>query len=175
MTRGLTPSQTVGPFFHLGLSSDRGPLAVSDGTPGAFWIRGAVLDGNGDAVPDALVETWQAGADGRSSSSAEGFARSATDEKGEYGIFTVKPGVEPGTSAAEAPHIEVTVFARGLLTHLSTRIYFEDEASANATDTVLASIADPAARATLIAETTADGYRFDIRLQGEGETAFFAL
>jgi protocatechuate 3,4-dioxygenase, alpha subunit len=163
MSGGTTPSQTVGPFFSLGLEWADGPSVVADGTPGAIWLRGRVLDGAGDAVPDALVETWQL--------RPEGFGRCATDADGRWGIRTVKPGIaEPGA----APHVAVAVFARGLLKHVVTRLYFADEAAANERDAVLAEL-DGEARATLIAATAEDGYRFDIRLQGPAETAFFAL
>lgn len=176
MSARLTPSQTVGPFFSIGLPYERGPFAVEEATPGAFWIRGTVRDGNGDPVPDALIETWQAGTDGRFASGAEGFARSPSDEKGRFGIFTVKPGTAAGADGhVPAPHLEVALFARGLLKQLYTRIYFDDEGVANAADPILDGIADETARATLIAETAADGYLFDIRLQGDGETVFFAF
>jgi protocatechuate 3,4-dioxygenase alpha subunit len=176
MTTGLTPSQTVGPFFSIGLPFERGPFAVPKGTPDAFWIRGVVLDGKGDPVPDAIIETWQAGLDGRHSASDEGFARCPTDDQGRFEVLTVKPGAIPGPGGtAQAPHIEVAVFARGLLKQLYTRIYFADEERANADDPILSGIADQGARATLVAEPSPDGYRFDIRLQGEGETAFFVF
>jgi protocatechuate 3,4-dioxygenase, alpha subunit len=176
MTLGLTPSQTAGPFFAIGLPFDRGPLAVPEGTSNGFWIRGVVLDGRGDPVQDAVIETWQAGPDGRYSARDLGFARCPTDDRGGFGVFTVKPGVihGPGDSV-QAPHIEMAVFARGLLKQLSTRMYFADEERANAADPVLSGITDPGARATLVAEPSPDGYRFDIRLQGEGETVFFAF
>jgi protocatechuate 3,4-dioxygenase alpha subunit len=152
---------------------ERGPHAVPTGTPNAFWIRGAVLDGAGEPVPDAIVETWQAAADGRYSDGDEGFARCPTDDEGRFAVWTVKPGAtaaEDGRSLA--PHVEVAVFARGLLKQVYTRIYFADEERANADDPVLA---DPRARATLVAARSEDGYRFDIHLQGEGETVFFSF
>jgi protocatechuate 3,4-dioxygenase alpha subunit len=148
-----TPAQTIGPFFAVGLTD--APLVVPDG----LWIRGAVRDGRGEPVTDALVETWQ----------AEGFGRCATDERGRYAIRTVKPHPREG----EAPHLQVAVFARGLLDRVLTRIYFADEERANAADPVLRAL-DADARATLLAAPDRDGYRFDIRLQGEGETVFFA-
>jgi protocatechuate 3,4-dioxygenase alpha subunit len=163
MRAGTTPSQTVGPFFSLGLDWEDGPSVVAEGAPGAIWLRGRVLDGAGDGVPDALVETWQL--------RPEGFGRCATDEQGRWAIRTVKPGV---AEAGVAPHIAVAVFARGLLKHVVTRLYFADEAAANAADPLLAELDDDA-RATLLAAAAADGYRFDIRLQGPGETAFFAV
>src|SRR3954449_12014049 len=171
MTAATTPSQTVGPFFSLGLAWEDGPAVVAEGAPGAVWLRGRVLDGAGEGIPDALVETWQAGPDGPLAAGFRGFGRCGTDEGGRWAIRTVKPGVvEPGS----APHLAVAVFARGLLKHVVTRLYFADEAAANATDAVLAAL-DGDARATLIAAAAEDGYRFDIRLQGPGETAFFAI
>jgi protocatechuate 3,4-dioxygenase, alpha subunit len=161
-----TPSQTVGPFLALGLPWEDGPFAVAEGTPGAIRIAGRVLDGAGDPVPDAIVETWQA--DPPADERFRGFARAATDDAGEWLVLTLPPGpVED-----QAPHLDVSVFARGLLHRVVTRIYFEDEAEANAGDPVLAAV--PAARRdTLLAQRTDDGYRFDIRLQGPGETVFF--
>ena len=184
---GLTPSQTVGPYLAIGLDwGGAGQLAVPEGTPGAFWIRGHVLDGHGEPIRDAMVETWQADPDGRfdhpddpRGASAHpgfrGFGRSQT-VSGEYAICTLKPGRVPdGEGGLQAPHIDVSLFARGLLDRVVTRIYFADEAEANAEDVVLRSLPDDAARATLIAEPVDDGYRLDIHLQGERETVFFAV
>ena len=183
MTLPRTPSQTVGPYLALGLPWSDGPYVVPDGTPGAIWIQGSVIDGAGDPIPDALVETWQADDEGRFAHPAagragpttfRGFGRCATDDAGRYAILTVKPAPVPAADTRlQAPHIDVTIFARGLLKQLVTRIYFADEAAANAADPALRSIADPVARATLLAERTADGYRFDIHLQGDRETVFF--
>jgi protocatechuate 3,4-dioxygenase alpha subunit len=172
-----TPSQTVGPFFSIGMSWQAGPFVVPEGMRGAIWIRGVVLDGAGTPVPDALVETWQADGDGRFDRAGfRGFGRCPTDEEGRYGILTVKPGaVRDQDGTGQAPHVAVGVFARGLLTHLHTRLYFGDEEVANAIDPVLTSVGDPGARAALVAEPIHDGYRFDIRLQGDRETAFFAI
>jgi protocatechuate 3,4-dioxygenase alpha subunit len=187
-----TPSQTVGPYLTIGLPWDDGPYAVPDGTPGAFWIRGRVLDGVGEPVPDAMIETWQADPDGRFrhpddpragtagtagtpvvANGFRGFGRSATDPEGNYEILTVLPGVLPGEGGTvQAPHIDVSVFARGLLQRVVTRIYFEDQD--NADDPVLARVPEDR-RGTLIAGKTDDGYRFDVRLQGEGETVFFEV
>jgi protocatechuate 3,4-dioxygenase alpha subunit len=173
MTVGTTPSQTVGPFFSFGLGWEDGPFVVPPGTAGALWIRGQVLDGAGAPVPDALIETWQhdeARVDFR------GFGRSGTDALGWYGIFTVKPGlVADREGRLQAPHLAVTVLARGLLNRVVTRIYFADEPSANARDPVLGSLPDPARAPTLMAIPEGDGYRFDIHLQGGHETVFFAL
>jgi protocatechuate 3,4-dioxygenase, alpha subunit len=171
-----TPSQTVGPFLAIGLPWPDGPLVVPVGTPGAFWIRGDVRDGGGEVVQDALVETWQADPDGRFGGTFRGFGRCPTDQDGRYGIHTRKPGPVPAPGGRfQAPHIDVSVFARGLLKRVVTRIYFEDETEANAQDAVLRSLADRADRDTLLARRTDDGYRFDIRLQGDGETIFFRL
>jgi protocatechuate 3,4-dioxygenase, alpha subunit len=181
-----TPSQTIGPFFAIGLPWPDGPYVVPEGTPGAITITGQVTDGAGDPVPDALVETWQAGPDGGfghpddprprgDDAGFRGFGRCPTDDGGRYRIITVRPAALPaGDGAAEAPHIDVSVFARGLLDRVVTRIYFPDEPDANATDPVLCSINERLRRDTLVA--TADGpgvYQFDIRLQGDGETVFF--
>ena len=166
----LTPSQTVGPFFAIGLPWAEGPYAVPVGTPGGVWLRGRVLDGAGDPVPDAMVETWQADGGGRR------FARCASEPDGAYAILFVKPGLVLGPDGgSQAPHLAMSVFARGLLDRVVTRVYFDDEAAANATDGVLALIGEPGRRDTLIAVSVDDGYRFDIRLQGEGETVFLAV
>jgi protocatechuate 3,4-dioxygenase alpha subunit len=190
MTRlGVTPSQTVGPFFTLGLIWDDGPDAVQAGTPGAIRIAGTVYDGAGEPVPDAVIETWQADAAGRFDCDADprgavhtaafrGLGRCGTDDDGHYEIHTVKPGPVPAPDGTlEAPHIDVTVLARGLLARLVTRIYFDDEQAANASDPVLAALPEAAAaRAhTVVAAAERDGYRFDIHLQGANETLFFAL
>jgi protocatechuate 3,4-dioxygenase alpha subunit len=146
---------------------------VPEGTPGAFRISGSLLDGRGAPVPDGLVETWQIGP--RSAPQAfTGFGRCATDAEGRFAITTCKPQAVPTVDGrAQAPHIAVSVFARGLLRRAVTRIYFPDEELANRFDPVLSAIADPAARATLIAARAAGGgYSFDIRLQGTGETVF---
>jgi protocatechuate 3,4-dioxygenase alpha subunit len=180
---GLTPSQTVGPFLHIGLPWDDGPDVVAGGTPGAVEIGGVVTDGAGVPVPDALVETWQADPDGRfahpddprgpAGTGFRGFGRCPTDAEGRYRIRTLKPGPLPTPDGGtEAPHLDVSVFARGLLDRVVTRIYFPDEPAANAADPVLTAL-DPDRRGTLIAGATEGGYRFDIRLQGADETVFF--
>jgi protocatechuate 3,4-dioxygenase, alpha subunit len=167
---GLTPSQTVGPFFSIGLPWADGPYAVPEGTPAGVWLRGRVFDGAGDPVPDAVVETWQADGDGRR------FARCSTDTDGTYAIRFVKPRPVPGPDGSnQAPHLAMSVFARGLLDRVVTRVYFDDEPAANAADMVLALIGEPDRRATLFAVSTTDGYRFDIRLQGDGETVFLEV
>jgi protocatechuate 3,4-dioxygenase, alpha subunit len=181
----VTPSQTVGPFFAIGLTWEDGPYVVPEGTEGAIGIRGQVTDGEGEPVPDAFIETWQADPDGRfdhpddprgpSGGDFRGFGRAGTDADGRYAILTVKPGPVPGPGGTtQAPHIAVSVFARGLLNRVVTRIYFADEADANANDVVLSGVPEEK-RGTLVAERADDGYRFDVRLQGEGETAFFDL
>jgi protocatechuate 3,4-dioxygenase alpha subunit len=174
---GLTPSQTVGPYLAIGLPWPDGPDVVPPGTPGAVRIVGTVYDGHGDPVPDAMIETWQADPDGRfdhpddprgRAAGWRGFGRSATDDAGGYVINTVLPGALPG----QAPHVDVSVFARGLLDRVVTRIYFPDHADAHAADPVLSSVPSPR-RGTLVAVRTGDGYRFDVHLQGPGETVFF--
>lgn len=172
-----TPSQTVGPYLSIGLLWEDGPTVVEEGTEGAVWIRGVVTDGEGAPVPDALIETWQADPNGRFDHPDDprgavpgfrGFGRCPTNDDGEFGILTLLPGAVP----EQAPHINVSVFARGLLNRLVTRIYFPDFADANAADPVLNSVPEER-RHTLVARKTEDGYRFDVRLQGEGETVFF--
>ena len=178
----LTPSQTVGPFLSIGLTWTDGHLVVPEATPGAIRISGVVRDGAGAPVPDGVIETWQADPDGRfdhpddprgaSGSGFRGFGRCLTDEEGRYQIVTVKPGA---LGDGQAPHIDVTVLARGLLDRVVTRIYFPDEAEANAADPLLSSL-PPERAATLVAEQAgADELQFDIRLQGEGETVFLRV
>jgi protocatechuate 3,4-dioxygenase alpha subunit len=170
-----TASQTVGPFFSFSLlDGHHGAELVPPGSPGAVRIRGQVVDGVGEPVPDALVEIWQADAEGRFQGSF-GFGRSGTEDGGWYEFVTVKPGAVPGPDGRpQAPHIDVSVFARGLLKRLVTRVYFPDEEAANASDPVLSAL-DAEARATLLARPDGDGLRFDVRLQGDGQTTFFAL
>ena len=184
----VTPSQTVGPYFAIGVPYDGGHLIVPEGTPGAIRITGTIYDGRGEVIPDHLIEFWQPDPDGRfndiyghgEQSTLEGFRGfgryGVEDGDGSYEMLTVKPGRVPGPNNGppQAPHIDVTVFARGMLNRVVTRLYFADEAEANATDQVLATV--PAARRnTLLAQPTADGYRFDIHLQGPGETVFFDI
>jgi protocatechuate 3,4-dioxygenase alpha subunit len=166
LTSPPTPSQTVGPFFSIGLCNRPSNELVGDGP---LAIEGAVLDGAGDPVPDAMVEIWQADAAG-SYSGTFGWGRSGTDREGRYSFRTVKPGAVDG----QAPHLVVLVFARGLLKPVLTRMYFPDEAEANAADAVLAGLA-PEDAATMVAEADGDRLRFDVRLQGERQTAFFEL
>ena len=159
--------------------------AADQDAAGGIWIRGRVFDGNGDVVPDAMVETWQADPDGGFPSPEDprgpatypgfrGYARAQT-LSGEFAVHTLKPGRVPdGEGGLQAPHVDVSVFARGLLDRVVTRIYFADEAAANAEDVVLRSVPEDR-RGTLLATPTDDGYRFDVRLQGESETVFFAV
>jgi protocatechuate 3,4-dioxygenase, alpha subunit len=185
-----TPSQTVGPFFHLALDRSGWADLARDGAAGErIVVEGRMTDGDGAPVPDACLEIWQANASGRYAHPDDtrtdrpldphfrGFGRVSTDAEGGFRLTTIRPGPVPGHgNTLQAPHIAVQVFARGLLKQLFTRIYFDGEAS-NETDPVLSSIADPARRRTLIAaRREADGtptYRFDIVLQGDGETVFF--
>jgi protocatechuate 3,4-dioxygenase alpha subunit len=168
----------VGPFFGVALAWPDGPFVVDAQTDRAFWIRGRVTDGAGEAIPDALIETWQADPAGvfpdRPDAPFRGFGRCPTDAIGMFGIYTVKPGAVPGVGrSVQAPHIDVAVFMRGLLRPVITRIYFADDPGLES-DPLLASLPE-AGWKTLIATRSDDGYRFDIRLQGEGETAFFDL
>jgi protocatechuate 3,4-dioxygenase alpha subunit len=183
---GPTPSATVGPYLAIGLTWPDGIWAAAEGIEGGVWLRGRVFDGAGDVVPDAMVETWQADPDGRFPSPEDprgassypgfrGYARAATST-GEYEIFTLKPGRVPdGEGGLQAPHIDVSLFARGILDRVVARIYFADEAEANAEDVVLRSLPDDEARRTLIATPSDDGYRLDFYLQGDRETVFFAV
>lgn len=178
----VTPAQTVGPFLSLGLTWPDGPCVVDPGTRGAVRIGGRLFDGRGDAVGDGLIETWQADPDGRFPQSGggdgafRGFGRCLTNAQGAWDIVTLKPGPLPAAGGGiEAPHLDVSVFARGLLHRLVTRIYFADETEANAADPVLSALPDDAARQTLIARAVDGGYRIDIQLQGPNETIFFAL
>jgi protocatechuate 3,4-dioxygenase alpha subunit len=184
-----TPSQTVGPFFGVGLTRGSRPqhVLVDDRTEGErIRIEGTVFDGAGHAVEDALVEIWHANAHGRyhhplDSGAAPldpaffGFGRCPTDASGAFSFDTIKPGaIERGDGVRYAPHVNVTVFARGMLSHAFTRIYFGDDPLDS--DPTLA-LVEPDRRRTLVAERRSDGglvvYRWDIHLQGEPETVFF--
>jgi protocatechuate 3,4-dioxygenase alpha subunit len=184
-----TPGQTVGPFFALGLDRPEWNDLTRHNPQGQrITIEGRVLDGDGAAVPDALIELWQANAAGRYDHTDDtqadkkidpnfhGYGRVATDAEGKFKITTIKPGPVPGRgNALQAPHINVAFFARGLLRQLHTRIYFAGEA-ANASDPLLSAIDDEDARQSLIARRGEGGaYRFDIILQGAGETAFLDI
>ncbi|MFC8845980.1 MULTISPECIES: protocatechuate 3,4-dioxygenase subunit alpha [unclassified Micromonospora] len=185
---GVTPAQTVGPYLSIGLSWPDGPHVVPPGTPGSFWVRGRITDGEGAPVVDAMVESWQADPDGRFDhpddprgartppvAGFRGFGRSETDDQGRYAILTVRPGPLPAPDGGtEAPHLNLSVFARGLLHRVVTRLYFPDEPAANAADPVLGGV-DADRRGTLIGRESADGVCFDIRLQGDDETVFFTV
>jgi protocatechuate 3,4-dioxygenase, alpha subunit len=170
-----TPSQTAGPFFSFGLCGDPAwSELVAAGVEGAVEITGRVLDGAGEGVPDAMVEIWQADAGGVYRGDF-GWGRSGTTDAGAYRLVTVKPGsVSADDGSLQAPHLSVLVFARGLLKPVFTRMYFPDEHVANASDPVLSSLGalDPEA---LVAVGEGGRLRFDIRLQGERQTPFFAL
>ena len=183
-----TPSQTIGPFFHDALLDRNYSELVSPDHPEAIQIRGTVYDGVSEVVPDAMVEIWQPNRAGRYDHPADegedlsvdqdfsGFGRSGTDAGGEFSFSTVKSGPVPGPDGRlQAPHVMVSVFARGLLKRLVTRIYFPDEEEANAVDPVLSSIEDKELRRTLIARNEGGALRFDIHLQGHKQTAFFEL
>ena len=183
----LTPSQTVGPYFAMRLPWADGPYVVPAGTPGAITIVGRMYDGAGNVIPDGMVETWQADPDGRFAHPDDprgpvpggyrgfrAFGRCETAPDGSFTIVTLKPGPLPAQDGeVEAPHLDVSVFARGMLDRSVTRMYFPDEATANAADPVLAAV--PAdRRSTLIAVAAGAGQlRWDIHMQGESETVFF--
>ncbi|HWJ41722.1 MAG TPA: protocatechuate 3,4-dioxygenase subunit alpha [Candidatus Limnocylindrales bacterium] len=183
-----TPSQTIGPFFKPAMiQSGQESLVTSKSRGERVTLEGRVLDGEAAPVSDAMIELWQANADGRydhPDDSQEklidpefhGFGRAATDERGRFRFYTIKPGSVPGRgNLLQAPHINVSIFARGLLKRLVTRIYFPGD-PLNAADAVLNTIA-PERRSTLIARIEdsehSDVLRFDIVLQGENETVFF--
>jgi protocatechuate 3,4-dioxygenase alpha subunit len=199
--RKETPSQTAGPYVHIGMAPSTAGLPIrAEETPNVMAgpkargerirIEGSVFDGGGCPVKDAVIEFWQADANGKNDHPADrrkiapdpdfrNFGRAVTDlETGHWWIETVKPGPVPGPGGATmAPHICIAIFARGINIHLNSRIYFDDEPDANAADPVLALVGPAERRETLLARhSKPDGlavYRFDIRLQGERETAFF--
>jgi protocatechuate 3,4-dioxygenase alpha subunit len=184
----LTPSQTAGPYLKIGLLD--GPLTerlVDGSDPRAVRVHGVLLDANREPVPDGMIEIWQANAAGRYAHPADdredipledgfsGFGRSGTVDAGRFEFVTVKPGRVPwGDGRLQAPHLVVGVFARGLLKRVATRMYFPDEDAANAEDPVLLGL-EPEQRATLVASAEDGGLRFDIVLQGAGQTTFFAV
>ena len=192
---GITPSQTVGPFFKYGLTPSRqyawndaftANLVTPDASGERIRVEGTVYDGDGAPVPDCMLEVWQADAQGRFSDPQDqralpntafrGFGRCGTDGEGRFSFDTIKPGSVPDPDGKpQAPHLLLAVFARGMLRHLYTRIYFDGEA-ANGSDPVLALV--PAdRRATLIATRQPGNggavYKLDLRLQGGEETVFF--
>jgi protocatechuate 3,4-dioxygenase alpha subunit len=191
VTSVTTPSQTVGPFFHNALDRPGWADLTAAGASGdKIRVEGRVLDGDRAPVFDAFLEIWQANAAGRYAHPEDdqdkpldpcfrGFGRVFTDADGRYGFTTIRPGRVPGRgNTLQAPHLNVAIFARGLLKQLTTRIYFADQHAANETDPVLNAIEDAATRRTLLAAKLTSAiptYRFDIILQGEGETAFFEI
>lgn len=190
-----TPSQTAGPYVHIGLALQVAGNPTREleiwnqmARPGAagepILLLGSVYDGNGQLMRDSYLELWQADHQGVYDPTYDptrpfnGFGRTATDDEGVWTVKTVKPGVVTnGAGVPMAPHINVSLFARGINIHLHTRLYFDDETAANATDPVLNLVEQVQRRETLVAKRcTVDGqlaYRFDIRVQGEGETVFF--
>jgi protocatechuate 3,4-dioxygenase alpha subunit len=178
MTLAPTPGQTVGPFYGYALPYPGDNELVRPGHRDTIRLHGTVYDGAGDPVPDALLEIWQAGPDGqvpqaegslrRDGWTFTGFGRTAVDDNGYYSFTTVEPGA---TEAGSAPFFAMTIFARGLLNRLFTRIYLPGDEAALAADRLLGTVAEDR-RSTLVATRDEDGYRFDVRLQGEGETVF---
>jgi protocatechuate 3,4-dioxygenase alpha subunit len=194
--QGITPSQTVGPFFAYGLTPTgkydwndafSSNLETPDATGERIRIEGQVFDGDGQPVSDCMLEIWQADAQGRfadpkdkramPNSKFRGFGRCGTESNGGYAFDTIKPGSVPDPDGKpQAPHILLAIFARGMLLHNFTRIYLDGEA-ANTSDPVLA-LVPPERRGTLIARRALGGnavYRFDIHLQGDNETVFFEI
>ena len=190
-----TPSQTAGPYVHIGLALEAAGNPAREqeiwsemARPGAtgehIVLLGHVYDGNGHLIRDSFLELWQADSEGRYHSDYDlnkpfnSFGRTATTDEGEWQVKTVKPGVVLNAAGVPmAPHVNISLFARGINIHLQTRLYFDDEAPSNAVDPVLNLIEQPQRRQTLIAKRCSiDGqlaYRFDIRVQGEDETVFF--
>jgi protocatechuate 3,4-dioxygenase, alpha subunit len=190
VSRIHTPSQTVGPFFHLGLERLNRQSLAPEGTPAhhVIAIHGRIYDADLSPVPDAALEIWQANASGeyvdkRAAAHAgtrqfTGFGRIPTNASGEFHFTTIKPGAVPSIAggAKHAPHIAVTIFMRGLLRHLSTRIYFPGD-PLNEADAVLRLVPE-SRRATLVAQgaaATPNAFEWNVVLQGENETVFFDL
>jgi protocatechuate 3,4-dioxygenase alpha subunit len=194
---GITPSQTVGPYFKNGLTPNGeyawndafgNDLVISDVPGERIRIEGRIFDGDGQVVADSMLEIWQADAQGRVGDPQDvrslpnrtfcGFGRCGTDNQGGFSFNTIKPGSVPGPGLKpQAPHIVLAVYARGMTRQAQTRIYFSDEAS-NASDPILALV--PAdRRETLVAKRMMGGngavYRFDVHLQGDNETVFFDI
>jgi protocatechuate 3,4-dioxygenase alpha subunit len=202
----ITPSQTVGPFFAYGLTPhsrcDWSPdqkiydwkdtvganLVTPDASGTRIRVEGRITDGDGAPIPDAMIEIWQADSQGRYASPADkrsrpnamfkGFGRSATDKDGVFVFDTIKPGAVPGPDdKPQAPHIVVCIYSRGMLRQVYTRLYFSDEAAANASDPILTLVPEDR-RGTLIAHKQSGGqslYRFEIHMQGDNETVFFDI
>jgi protocatechuate 3,4-dioxygenase alpha subunit len=180
VTAPATPSQTAGPYWHLidfpawaDLLRVDGPNAGIAGE--RITLTGRVTDGDGAPCPDAMVEIWQAGPDGSYDGGFHGFGRCATDAAGAFRFTTLKPGPVRGRgNAFQAPHVAISIFARGLLKQLVTRLYFAGEAL-NEQDPILSAV-PPARRSTLVAQADGAGcWRLDIRLQGEDETVFLEV
>lgn len=167
-----TASQTIGPYWHLLEDKALADLTRFGSGGEVITIEGRVSDGAGAPVSDACVEIWQSSP--AADSEFPGFGRAATDDAGNFSFRTIKPLGVPGPgNSFQAPHIALTILARGLLLHLATRLYFAGE-PANAHDPILGLIEDPARRATLLASEAGPGiWHFDIHLQGEAETVFF--
>ncbi len=195
MKLGQTPSQTVGPYFAYGLTPEQylfdyrswfPPVLVGPETPGEFiHLTGQVLDGKGEPINDAMLEIAHANADGKFVSTPQevaesgftGFGRcgTGTDPQNRYTFHTIKPGA---VSPDEAPYINVIVTMRGMLVHAFTRIYFDDEATANAKDAVLNSVPEDRRHTLIARRDERDGrvfYHFDLHMQGDNETVFFDL
>jgi protocatechuate 3,4-dioxygenase, alpha subunit len=181
MTEKLIPSgsQTVGPFFHIGLQRLVDRQRDAQSIPNALELRGRVLDRDGASVPDALLEFWRPaprnGAerpDRNTNGLPQSFYRVATEDDGGYAVTLSKPA-QFGDEPLQAPHFLVLVFARGLLLHLLTRVYFMNDATAEA-DPVLSSVPAERRRTLIARETDAGVFQWDVVLQGQDETAFFA-
>jgi protocatechuate 3,4-dioxygenase alpha subunit len=184
----MTPSQTVGPFFHFGLTDKNSVdcIAGREAKGERIWLKVHVFDGDGALVDDGMLELWQADAEGRYNHPADpgraeadpacsGFGRLATGGDGSCQFETIRPGRVPGPSnIRQAPHLNLAVFARGMLKQLYTRVYFAND-PANSEDSVLASVPEDR-RQTLLAQPDSDrqgAWRFAVHLQGDGETVFF--
>ncbi len=187
MSLHTTSSQTVGPYYRIGLEPMFISVVAGPEVSGEHvTIRGRVLDGDGNPIPDAVIETWQADAQGNYTNPDDmldpsnppaftGFGRTPTDDQGQFTLTTIKPGRVPGPGESlQAPHLVVIVFMRGLLLHLLTRMYFPDESS-NADDPIL-ELVPAERRATLIAQRASDqdgALEWSVVMQGENETVFF--
>ena len=189
---GTTPSQTIGPFHRIMVPWEGGATLTRADDPAAITLEGKVVDGAGMPVDDCVIEIWQANVHGRYAhpddtrevplvEGFDGFGRVITDQNGCFNIITVKPGRVPGPGdSIQAPHISLSLFSRGLLKRLATRLYFSDEEAANEDDPILQSIEDASRRKTLIAARSDSSlsqpvYGVEIHLQGPNETVFFDL
>lgn len=188
---GITPSQTVGPYVHIGLTLEGSEQIVPEGAEGAVQVTVTVIDGDGEPISDAMVEVWQPDADGIFNSpldprtgdraTADGFrglGRGMADETGSVTFTTLYPGaIDAAGQETEAPHLKLGVFARGMLERLYTRLYFPENREANAADPVLAAVPEDR-RDLLVAENAAGGYRMTVVMQHEDparETPFFRV